>query len=92
MPASEIGHPRDGRIELRVNGETRQLSDLSLLIHGVPDIIAHLSTLYHLQAGDVIYTGTPEGVGPVKPGDEIEGSIAGVGDIRLKIAAPPSFI
>jgi fumarylpyruvate hydrolase len=87
-PAREAGHPREGRIELRVNGETRQSSDLSLLIHGVPEVIAHLSTFYHLQPGDLIYTGTPEGVGPVKPGDELAGSIAGVGTIALSIGAP----
>ena len=88
VPATDIGHPREGRIELRVNGETKQQSDLSLLIHGVPDVVAHLSTFYHLQPGDVIYTGTPEGVGPVTPGDEIAGSIAGVGTIALRIGAP----
>ena len=88
VPAVDIGHPRSGQIELRVNGETKQMSDLSLLIHGVPDVVAHLSMFYHLQAGDVIYTGTPEGVGPVKPGDDIVGSIAGVGTITLKIGAP----
>ena len=88
VPAKEIGHPRKGSIELRVNGERKQSSDLSLLIHGVPEVIAHLSTFYHLQPGDLIYTGTPEGVGPVKPGDELAGSIAGVGAIALAISAP----
>ena len=87
-PATDIGHPREGRIELRVNGEVKQSSDLSLLIHAVPEVIAHLSTLYHLQPGDLIYTGTPEGVGPAKPGDELAGSIAGVGTIALTIGAP----
>jgi len=87
VPAADIGHPREGTLELRVNGETKQRSDLSLLIHGVPEIVAHLSTFYHLQPGDVIFTGTPEGVGPVKPGDEIEGSIAGVGTIALRIGS-----
>jgi len=85
VPAAEIGHPRDGRIELRVNGETKQQSDLSLLIHGVPEVVAHLSTFYHLEPGDLIYTGTPEGVGAVKAGDELAGSIAGVGSIALTI-------
>ena len=85
VPAAEIGHPREGTLELRVNGETKQRSDLSLLIHGVPEIVAHLSTFYHLQPGDVIFTGTPEGVGPVKPGDAIAGSIAGVGTIALSV-------
>jgi fumarylpyruvate hydrolase len=88
VPAADIGHPRKGHIELRVNGETKQSSDVSLLIHGVPEVIAHLSTFYHLQPGDVIYTGTPEGVGPVKPGDELAGSIAGVGTIALRIGDP----
>ena len=84
-PAAQIGHPREGRIELRVNGETKQSSDLSLLIHGVPEVIAHLSMFYRLQAGDLIYTGTPEGVGPVTPGDALAGTIAGVGTIALTI-------
>jgi fumarylpyruvate hydrolase len=88
VPARDIGHPRQGRIELRVNGEVRQDSDLSMLVHGVPELIAHLSTLYHLDAGDLIYTGTPEGVGPVSPGDELAGSIAGVGTIALTIGSP----
>jgi fumarylpyruvate hydrolase len=83
--ATDIGHPSQGRIELRVNGETRQSSDLSLLIHKVPELVAHLSAFYHLHPGDVIYTGTPEGVGPVQPGDHLEGSIAGVGSILLNI-------
>ena len=88
VPATDIGHPREGRIELRVNGEVKQSSDLSLLIHAVPEVIAHLSTLYHLQPGDLIYTGTPEGVGPVTSADEIAGSIEGVGTITLTIGAP----
>jgi fumarylpyruvate hydrolase len=88
VPASDIGHPRAGHIELRVNGETKQSSDLSLLIHDVAAVVAHLSMFYHLEPGDVIYTGTPEGVGPVRPGDEIAGTIAGVGDVTLTIGPP----
>jgi fumarylpyruvate hydrolase len=84
-PASEIGHPAKGRIELRVNGITRQSSDLSLMIHPVAALIAHLSRYYHLQPGDLIFTGTPEGVGPVAAGDRIEGTIEGVGSIALTI-------
>ena len=86
VPAAEIGHPKSAAIELRVNGETKQNSDISQLIHDVPHIIEHLSRYYHLNAGDVIFTGTPEGVGPVKPGDKLEGSVAGVGTISLQIA------
>jgi fumarylpyruvate hydrolase len=85
VPAAACGHPASGAIELRVNGEVRQQSDLSLLIHDVPAVVAHLSSFYHLQPGDVIFTGTPEGVGPVQPGDRLEGRVAGVGEIRLVI-------
>jgi fumarylpyruvate hydrolase len=84
--AAEIGHPSNGRIELRVNGETKQSGDLSHLIHGVAAVIAHLSQYYHLEAGDLIYTGTPAGVGPVKPGDRLEGSVEGVGTVALQLA------
>ena len=89
-PVSVIGHPNKGRIELKVNGIVRQSSDLSLMIHQVPAIIAHLSCFYHLQPGDLIFTGTPEGVGPVVAGDRIEGMIEGVGKIALCIAADSS--
>jgi fumarylpyruvate hydrolase len=82
-PVADIGHPDRGRIELRVNGEQRQDSDLANLIWPVPAIVAHLSTYYRLEPGDLIYTGTPDGVGPVRPGDRITGSVEGVGEIEL---------
>jgi fumarylpyruvate hydrolase len=81
----EIGHPVNGRIRLSVNGELRQDSDLENLIWSVPEIIAHLSRLYRLVPGDLIYTGTPDGVGPVKPGESLTGSVAAVGEIELSI-------
>ena len=84
-PAADIGHPASGRIRLSVNGELRQDSDLENLIWSVPEIIADLSKLYALEPGDLVYTGTPDGVGPVRPGDRISGSVAGVGDIALTI-------
>ena len=87
-PAAEIGHPDHGRIELRVNGQPKQSGDISQLIHGVPAVIAHLSQYYHLQPGDLVYTGTPEGVGAVKPGDRLEGSIEGVGAIAVTVSEP----
>ena len=74
-----------GQIELRVNGVTQQSSDLSKLIWDIREQIADLSLFYHLQAGDLIYTGTPEGVGPVVRGDRIEGSVEGVGSITGQI-------
>jgi fumarylpyruvate hydrolase len=84
-PAADIGHPASGRIRLSVNDEPRQDSDLENLIWSVPEIIADLSRLYPLEPGDLVYTGTPDGVGPVGPGDRISGSVAGVGDIALTI-------
>ena len=84
-PASVIGHPDTGKIELKLNGIVKQSSDISLMIHAIPALIAHLSGFYHLQPGDLIFTGTPEGVGPVVGGDRIEGMIEGVGTIALNI-------
>ncbi len=77
-----------GAIKLAVNGAVRQKSDLGKLIWSVRDIIADLSLFYHLAPGDLIFTGTPEGVGPVKPGDKLEGKIEGVGTIALTIGPP----
>lgn len=88
VPATALGVLDKGGIELAVNGETKQRSDLSLMIWNISEIIADLSAYYHLQAGDLIYTGTPEGVGAVQPGDRITGHIDGVGDVVLDIGAP----
>jgi len=74
-----------GALELRVNGQVRQQSDIDKLIWSIPELIADLSTFYHLQPGDLIFTGTPEGVGPVVAGDRLEGSVEGVGRIALEI-------
>ena len=76
-----------GALELSVNGQTRQKSDINRLIWNLAELIADLSKFYHLVPGDVIFTGTPEGVGPVQPGDELRGSIDGVGEISLRIDA-----
>jgi fumarylpyruvate hydrolase len=84
--AAEAGHPGSGAIWLKVNGETKQQGDIGQMIWPVPDIIAFLSELFELQPGDLIYTGTPAGVGPVKPGDRLLGGVDGVGEIALAIA------
>ncbi len=76
-----------GAIALEVNGQTKQSSDVDKLIWNIREIIADLSTYYHLQPGDLIYTGTPEGVGAVGPGDQITGRVKGVADIALTIGA-----
>lgn len=85
FPASAVGHPSDGNISLQVNGEARQHADLSELIWNVSEIIAELSTLVRLEAGDLIYTGTPAGVGAVVRGDKITASIAGLGSLETVI-------
>jgi len=85
VPAEQCGHPVSGSIELAVNGETRQSGDLSQMIWSVPELISYLSEYYHLKAGDMIYTGTPQGVGPVQPGDRLSGHIEGVGELDLVI-------
>jgi fumarylpyruvate hydrolase len=76
-----------GALALTVNGQPRQQSDVSMLIWNIREVIADLSRFYHLQTGDLIFTGTPEGVGPVVAGDRIDGHIDGVGEIRLQIGA-----
>ena len=81
VPVSSIGHPRSGRIELAVNGTTRQLGEIGDMIWSVPEAIAYLSGLVTLMPGDLIFTGTPAGVSAVVRGDRLEGSIAGVGGV-----------
>jgi len=84
-PVASIGHPAAGRIELRQNGVVRQSSDIGAMVWSVAEIIAHLSGFYHLEPGDLIFTGTPAGVGPVQPGDRLEGSIEGIGALDVTI-------
>ena len=77
--------PSKGKIELKVNGKVTQVSDLSKLIWSVPEVIANLSELVELMPGDLIMTGTPEGVAAVVRGDVLEGFVEGVGEIKTKI-------
>lgn len=84
-PAEKIGHPKSGRISLNVNGVVKQEGDLADLIWSVPEIIAALSTYVALAPGDLIFTGTPSGVGPLERGDVLLGEIEGVGEVRTKI-------
>ena len=84
-PAAEIGHPARGRIALSVNGTPRQQGDLADMIHPVAGIIAALSRYVALAPGDLIFTGTPAGVGPLRPGDRVAGAIEGVGTVSLTI-------
>lgn len=84
-PASAIGHPARGAIWLKLNGKERQKADLSDMIWSVPEQIAFLSEYYKLEPGDLIYSGTPAGVGPVKPGDDMHAGVEGVGELKVKI-------
>lgn len=84
-PASEIGHPARGAIGLKVNGEMRQAGDLNQQIWKVEEAIAYLSRFVALAAGDLIFTGTPAGVGRVVRGDRLEGHIEHVGDLTVVI-------
>jgi len=85
--SAELGHPTSGAIWLKVNDETRQSADLSHLIWSVPEIIAQLSQLFALKPGDLVFTGTPAGVGRLVPGDRVSGAIAGIDEIALDIVA-----
>ncbi len=83
--ASEIGHPTTGGVRLDVNGATRQRGDLGQLIWKIPEMIAYLSTLFALAPGDLIFTGTPAGVGPVERGDVLMGTVDSVGTLTVRV-------
>ncbi len=82
---SDVGHPLDQAIWLQVNGADKQRSTLDKLIWSVPEIVSALSGLFRLEPGDLIYTGTPEGVGPVVSGDVMSGGIGGLSEIQVKV-------
>jgi fumarylpyruvate hydrolase len=84
--AADVGHVGEGAIALTVNGAARQHSDVAKLIWSVAESIALLSEYETLEPGDIIMTGTPEGVNAVKPGDLMVGTVAGLGEIRVRVA------
>ena len=86
-PASEIGHPSKGKITLKVNGNLKQEGDLAQMIWNVPETISKLSEMVELAAGDVIFTGTPSGVGPVAEGEKMECEVEGVGRLTITIGS-----
>lgn len=85
VSAEQIDHPNKGAIWLEVNGTVRQRGDLAQMIWKVPEILAELSRFFELGAGDLIFTGTPSGVGPVQPGDRLRGGVDGVGELALEV-------
>lgn len=85
VPAASIGHPQSGRVWLAVNNEIRQDGNLDQLIWSVPEIIAILSESFELMAGDLIFTGTPAGVGPIQVGEHIQGGVENVGEVEFHV-------
>ena len=85
FPVKDVGHPDQGRIELKVNGEVRQEGDLNQMIWKVPEMISHLSEYFELAGGDVILSGTPSGVGPVVKGDKLEASVEHLGSLSVVV-------
>jgi len=86
VPVTEIADPQDLTITLQVNGELRQNGSTALMIHPAAQIISHLSTIFTLEPGDIILTGTPAGVSRVVPGDMLCAEISGVGKIEVRVA------
>ncbi|MES2666188.1 MAG: fumarylacetoacetate hydrolase family protein [Pseudomonadota bacterium] len=84
-PVSEVGHLPSGRIELKVNGKVQQEGDMNQMIWKVPEMISYLSEYFELEAGDIIMSGTPSGVGPVVKGDTMEAMIEGLGGLTVKV-------
>jgi fumarylpyruvate hydrolase len=85
QPVAKVGHPSAGRIWLKTDGEERQNADIAELIWGVPEIISIISRSMVLHPGDLIFTGTPAGVGAVRPGQLMQGGVEGVGEIEIRI-------
>jgi fumarylpyruvate hydrolase len=85
LPVSRVGHLRKGAISLAVNGTVRQSSDLDKMIWSVAEQIAKLSQAFALQPGDIVYSGTPENVGPVVKGDVLLGKLDGLPDLSIRI-------
>jgi fumarylpyruvate hydrolase len=85
VPAEVCGHPRQGAVWLTINGIERQRADVSDLLWPVPELVAMLSRSVTLAPGDLIYTGTPAGVGPLRPGDVVSGGVAGIGEFSMTV-------
>ncbi len=88
VPAASLGHPRHGAAWLSVNGLQRQRADVGELLWPVPELVAMLSRSVALLPGDLIFTGTPAGVGPLQPGDVVDGGVAGIGRFSMTVGNP----
>jgi acylpyruvate hydrolase len=85
VSAKEVGDPQELRVTLTVNGATRQDGSTADMIFSVADLVAYCSTIFTLMPGDLIYTGTPEGVGPVQDGDELVATVTGLPELRVRV-------
>lgn len=85
IAASRVSNPQDLRIRLSVNGEVRQEGTTADMIHSVPELVAYCSSLFTLMPGDLIFTGTPEGVGPVQDGDVLEAEVSGLPKLTVRV-------
>lgn len=90
QPVSSLGHPKSGRIWLEVNGQLKQEGDLRDQIWSIADVIAYVSQSVALTPGDLIYTGTPAGVGPLQPGDRVHGGVDGVAEFIFTVGPQPA--
>ena len=87
VPVATAGHPRQGAVWLAVNGVDRQRADVADLLWSVPELVAMLSRSVTLQPGDLIFTGTPVGVGSLQPGDVVTGGVGNIGQFSMTVAA-----
>jgi 5-carboxymethyl-2-hydroxymuconate isomerase len=86
IPAEQVGDPHALTIALKVNGTVRQRTSTGLMIFRIPEILAYLSSIFTLEPGDLVFTGTPEGVGPVQRGDVLEADLEGLASLRVTIS------
>jgi fumarylpyruvate hydrolase len=92
VPASTCGHPARGAVWLAVNGVERQRADVSDLLWPVPQLVAMLSAFVTLVPGDLVFSGTPAGVGPLRPGDAVTGGVAGIGRFSMTVGPVPAVV
>ncbi len=90
FPVEVVGHPAHGEIWLRVNGELKQRGDLKDLIWSIPEVISAISQAVALAPGDLIFSGTPAGVGPLLPGDDVSGGVEGIAEFSFSIGPRPA--